>query len=82
MQSEYICTAAGGTPTIFKQCANRFGLLFVLFAKKLPIYNVKRIHFRINRITNLKFNKKSTELLKKLKTISGPSPNLDLSNHV
>ena len=80
--SEYISTVAGVYPSIFKYCTNRFGFKLVVNCQNWPICNVNRICFCINRITNLKFNKKSMELLKKLKIISGPSPNLDLSNYV
>jgi hypothetical protein len=51
------------------------------FAKMTPRNNVYWSYFRINRVKTLFVNLKSLKLLKFLKTISGFSLGLELSNH-
>ncbi len=51
------------------------------FARITPINHGNRLCFRINRIKKEKINIKSEEPLKNLKTSSGSSPDLCLSNH-
>ncbi len=50
-------------------------------AKLTQRNNVYWSYFRINRVKTLNINRKSLEPLKFLKTISGFSLGLDLSNH-
>jgi hypothetical protein len=51
------------------------------FARITPINHSNRLCFRINRIKKEKINIKSEERLKNLKTSSGSSSDLCLSNH-
>jgi hypothetical protein len=51
------------------------------FARITPINYGNQLCFRINRIKKENINIKSEEPLKNLKTSSGSSPNLCLSNH-
>ncbi len=59
---EYSNTVTGVFPTIFKQCTIDFDCNKYNLKKKTPIYTVNWIYSCINRITKLKFNKKSVEL--------------------
>jgi hypothetical protein len=46
----------------------------------MPIDIVTWIYSRINRVTNENFDNQLAETVKNLKTISGYSPTIDLSN--
>jgi hypothetical protein len=50
------------------------------FTKKMLIDIVTWIYSRINRVTNENFDNQLAETVKNLKTISGYSPTIDLSN--
>ncbi len=52
------------------------------FTKKMPIDIVTWIYSRLNRVTNENFDNQLAETVKNLKTISGYSPTIDLSNRV
>jgi hypothetical protein len=48
----------------------------------MPIDIVTGIYSLINRITNEKFDNQLAETVKNLKTVSGYSPTIDLSNQI